>query len=691
MIASVADTYAAITGVRQGKRRGHEIAVSCVRRENHSHGDANPSLRINPDKDTWFCDVCATGGQSIDLAVHAGIASNEEAAKAWMRERGLITDTAHCVERYAYDDAPDDEQFTNGAVDRIEPGRNGEAKSFLQYRRLANGELEKKLNGKKLPLYHRREVVTAAQAGKAIFLVEGERKCDRLRAALREAANDSAVTTIAGGTNGKLLPKMAADLCGASRVIVVCDSDEVGRSTAQKRAQAVADSYPNIEVRVVDLFADRSDGSDVQDWLNELHTVEELLVLVRSARSISRTQNVESSQSARFIRASDLLAESDGDDLTFVLEGLLPTGGTAILAGRPKGGKSTLALNLALRVARGESFLSRQTEKGPVLYLALEGARGGWKSSLRKLAITADDDLYFCIERAPAGAIAWLRKAIEEHRPVLVIVDTAQRLLGVKQSNDYSETSNAFDAVIELARQSGSALLLLHHSGKNRHDQIVDEILGSTAWAATVDTVIVLKRTEHYRSIASDQRFGENLSDTVLTFDPDSLRVDSTGESKEAAEVRLARQAIVGFMDRLASEKPDEMPDTSTILAAIPGRKQHILAALAASTDEGQLERSGSGKKGDPYRYKSRFGSAVPSICQEPQNRIREMTSKPDEIERNSVPGVPASSSTFGTALGTEFEHPVESPQTSNGKARAGLPFADLARADEPSRELHDL
>ena len=71
-----------------------------------------------------------------------------------------------------------------------------------------------------------------------------------------------------------------------------------------------------------------------------------------------------------FIRAGELLAQRDDNDLDYAVEGLLPLTGTAVLAGRPKSGKSTLALNLALAVARGEPFLGRETRKGPALYCA---------------------------------------------------------------------------------------------------------------------------------------------------------------------------------------------------------------------------------------------------------------------------------------------------------------------------------
>ena len=70
---------------------------------------------------------------------------------------------------------------------------------------------------------------------------------------------------------------------------------------------------------------------------------------------------------------------------------------------------------------------------------------------------------------------------------------------------------------------------MLHHSGKTRKSDIVDEVMGSTAWAAAVDSVLMLRRSERFRTLASEQRFGENLPETVLVMDPETYRIGRRG------------------------------------------------------------------------------------------------------------------------------------------------------------------
>lgn len=296
-----------------------------------------------------------------------------------------------------------------------------------------------------------------------------------------------------------------------------------------------------------------------------------------------------------FVRASALL---DGADqaIEYVVDGLIPVGGTAVFAGRPKSGKTTTALELALCVVRGTSWLGRSTQRGAVLYVALEGAEGYWRAKLCGLGVTQDDELYVCVGRAPDAAIAWLRDAIEQHGAALVIVDTMQRLLRVKDGNDYATGSNATDAIIELARMTRAALLMVHHSGKRSREAIVDEVMGSTAWAAAVDTVIVLRRHGEQRTIVSEQRCGTPIDETVLTLD-ESGHVVAAG-SKTESDTRVVREAIVAFLH----DQPEPI-DERGVDAGVEGRtfiKRRVLRELVG---EGVVDRTGPGRKGNPYLY----------------------------------------------------------------------------------------
>lgn len=553
------------------------------------------------------------------------------------------------VASYYYDD---EQGRPLARVDRIEPGWRGRSKEFLPYVSRGNGGFAARpsLNGLKLPLYHADEVRAAIDASEAVYMTEGEGKCDALRAVLRSSGRAAAVTTIQGGASASMRPEHTSSLAGARNAVVLADSDDAGRRAARSRALCIADANIECDVRIVDLYAERNDGSDVADWIAEGHTLADLDALAGRASQVKQspmasakaTTSQLSSPAAReqakrpvFVRASELLAQDDDRGVEYAVEGLLPLGGTAVLAGRPKGGKSTLALSLALAVARGEPFLGRESRKGTVLYLALEGAPHGWKTLLRRLGVTELDDLLICIGRAPEAAIAWLMEEMEKHRPVLVIVDTMQRLLRVKDGNDYATGSNATDAVIELARLANASLLMLHHSGKTQRAEIVDEVMGSTAWAAAVDSVLVLRRSERFRTLASEQRFGENLLETVLAMDPATCRITEAG-TKTDADRKATAEAIVSFLLQHSEAQPEQpFADEPTIDSAVEGRTQAKREALREAVAAGEIERIGTGKKGDRYLY-GIPRSLVPDYGKEQENENPQKAEKPRKIERDS-------------------------------------------------------
>jgi RecA-family ATPase len=62
--------------------------------------------------------------------------------------------------------------------------------------------------------------------------------------------------------------------------------------------------------------------------------------------------------------------------LEWLIEGLMPAGGLAVLYGAPKLGKSFLALDWALSVAAGRRWLGRNVRQGDVVYVYAEGVSG---------------------------------------------------------------------------------------------------------------------------------------------------------------------------------------------------------------------------------------------------------------------------------------------------------------------------
>lgn len=206
-------------------------------------------------------------------------------------------------ERFVYFD---DAGVSVGCVDRHD--KSDGTKSFVQYR-FDGGTFIMGLAGRKLPLYRLPETRAAIGRTEPVYFVEGERKADTLANALRLFEAGGVVTTIAGGANAKLTDEHVAWFRDVREVDVLADSDAPGRKAARERAEMIATAYPSATVRVVDLFPDRNDGSDIHDWLDERRPLLEFLAIIAAAPLVTPPSPIALPQPTKPVVLADLLFE----------------------------------------------------------------------------------------------------------------------------------------------------------------------------------------------------------------------------------------------------------------------------------------------------------------------------------------------------------------------------------------------
>ncbi len=128
-------------------------------------------------------------------------------------------------------------------------------------------------------LYRLPELRSAIAQGATVFVVEGEKDCDRLA-----AGGLTATTNIEGAAKpdqkAKWRREYTAQLAGAARVVLLPDHDEPGRAHMQTLAHALRSQVG--EVRMLELPGLPAKG-DVSDWLNQGHTLDELQALAATA------------------------------------------------------------------------------------------------------------------------------------------------------------------------------------------------------------------------------------------------------------------------------------------------------------------------------------------------------------------------------------------------------------------------
>lgn len=296
------------------------------------------------------------------------------------------------------------------------------------------------------------------------------------------------------------------------------------------------------------------------------------------------------------IPLGELMAKPDVP-VDYVWHSRLAAGTVSATVSKPKVGKSTLARNLCLAIARGEDFLGFPTKQGECIYLALEEREEDVRNDFKAMGAEGSEPILIHAAAAPVEGIRALCELVNGRRPRLVVIDPLFRLARVRDEKVYAETYAALGPLIDAARESGTHVLLSHHSGKGAKADPVDSPLGSTAIGGAVSTLIVLKRTETYRVIQTVQRVGQDMPETVLQFDSETKRL-SVGGTREEAETQTKSEEILVFLRESGEPKTE-----SEIRECVKGETKILAKALRELHKGQKLTRDGEGKRGDPFRY----------------------------------------------------------------------------------------
>jgi len=232
---------------RNGRREGAEIRFQCPNSDQHANHDVHPSARYHPGKAVWVCDVCRAGGGWRDLCLKLGIALPEKQEL----KPTLVASYLYCSE----------EGTARRRKLRWEPGFGGRKKSFSWERPIGEGRWVKcKGDGHPGVLYGSEFLPTARGTGQTVYVVEGEKDCDRGRTLdLATVCNPEGAGE--SGTKPKWKEAYSRQLANL-RVVVIADKDGPGRAHA--RAAAASLEAHVAALRLLELPGDSV--KDLADW-----------------------------------------------------------------------------------------------------------------------------------------------------------------------------------------------------------------------------------------------------------------------------------------------------------------------------------------------------------------------------------------------------------------------------------------
>lgn len=296
----------------------------------------------------------------------------------------------------------------------------------------------------------------------------------------------------------------------------------------------------------------------------------------------------------------DLLSHNFPEPV-WAVPNLIPAG-LSILAGRPKLGKSWLALQIAVATGSGGMVLGEQVKRRNVFYLALEDSERRLQDRLKQQGCPADAAIMLKTEWLPLidGGLDHLQGMIEKHEIGLVIVDTLARWAGVRRADDESLVAQRLSDLQRYAvRQNVAVLLVDHHRkpGASSVTDVIDDVMGATAKTGTADAALGLYRQRGQQG-AELKLTGRDCPDRELAvqFDHQVMSWQLLGDAAGVKANTLQAEILDTLKDSFGGEC------NATDLARFLGRdKSNVRKELVELAARGRLLKSD--KQGREVRY----------------------------------------------------------------------------------------
>lgn len=416
-------------------------------------------------------------------------------------------------------------------------------------------------------MYRLPEIV-AADPSQPVYLVEGERKADKL------ASWGFVATAVAFGAKG--WRRDYADALEGRAVIILPDNDDEGRGFAERAAKDL--TGVGCTVHVLDLPGLPPKG-DIIDWKG---TADDLRALVE--RQLNPP--VETFPLADLAHWSNIRPTPK----PFVMAGFVPARELTLATGAGGANKSTFGQQLATCRASGVPMLGVEVHQGKALYITAEDDddRLHWMQDhiCRAVGVDMGDlsgRLFLTSLRGrlgnelatfdhegklrPAPSFRILKATIEAAGADLVVLDNAAHLFAGNE-NDRQQVTAFVNLLYSLCQDLGVTIILVAHSNKAG-----DSYSGSTAWLNAVRSQIVLSRPEN--SIDPDERL---------------LSLGKANYARQGEELRFRWHDFALVRD---SDLPDDMRAQLAAAAATAGANAAFLECLRARNDQGDGRQVG--------------------------------------------------------------------------------------------------
>jgi hypothetical protein len=562
------------------KKIGRGWLASCpLPGHGQGHGDKNPSLSISDGDDGKPLFKCHSGCDQHDVFAAIrdyGLLPDIEKREPLASIKPLPALQAPVLEHeWVYVDEYGDPLFIKQRF-KTNTAKGKDYKLVSIHR---DGFKRYSMSGTRLVPYRLPELLNAKTAGRAIYLVEGEKAADAL-------VSIGSIATSAHTGSGSWPEEITQYFAGAT-VVMLPDNDLAGWKYARLVASALIPVVKSL--RIVDLPLERP-TDDAWEWVNQYGgTRQELAELAKQAQPITSQDDVtvparlvaapQSSVAEPFAESAETVAEPKTQEpykpfkieswqsvkdepVNWLVEGVIPEKSFVALYGPPASFKSFIAMDIAECIASGREWLgNRINGAGPVLYIAGEGHGGiGARIAAIKLHHNTPDDAQVYVVRSQIN----LRSSVDDFLALVVaidelvqqlgvdlrmiVIDTLARSFGGGNENSSDDMGAFIQATGKIQNRYRCSLMLLHHAGKDT----TKGLRGHSSLLGAVDTQMEIMRFPEtskgviFMSKQKDGEDGQRYGFEAITVDIDRSDLGLENGSSlviEASEVGEMRSA----------------------------------------------------------------------------------------------------------------------------------------------------
>jgi hypothetical protein len=304
----------------------------------------------------------------------------------------------------------------------------------------------------------------------------------------------------------------------------------------------------------------------------------------------------------------------------FVIDKLLPEGGTMIVAAAPKVGKSGIALNAAKAIATGEDFLGVfPVRKGRAVYVQTEIPAWAMAERLKlmgdlpegmlihtpgkfKLNLWEEDGYQKKRETGNRERVAGLIEALRAQAASLVIFDPLRHFHSLNELN-VDHVAHLFEVFRAIGRAVPCGVMIVHHHRKTARSQVdyegAEDMAGSGALFGEADSIVsIYKKTRR----SDDSRRYKMVFDLRHAETPDPMELFRMGGENsmlwtaepwtdtpsDQVDESLDRILAVLGKDRMARYKAKAIEDMAGI------KRTALYAKLNQLVRSGQIKKDGN-------------------------------------------------------------------------------------------------